>query len=491
MISLQTLLFGKSERRRKKAVSSIIGGVLIFGIIFSVGFSYFYTTSQDQQVLQMAQKQNNDLSTLKNQESMYVQSNLTSEGNITFTLHNTGISTDLVAYFITDQTGKLLQYLNGTISSTASVKACYSNQTSQLPCELDPGAAAYVMPSPEITYVDGNTYTIKFVTSRGSTFVGTYPTQEITTSSLNTLVASGLGSLEMVFSSFNFYSYSETGGPWQINLGSAQSAAVTPYSKGIAFSMQITNNDPRAGTIVVDSHTDLWTFLSCGSGCGSQSLLAFYVMNVGSDGTISSTNQGSFVPIQIPYEATKTIYFGCSYDTSLNSCFGGSSSAQAITDAMSEHDVFLIFSGTEVSAENSTLYSQNLPFAATFTSDNIATFSQTPTTCGNGSSATFTLSVTNTAWSPSGDDINQVQVQAASFNPPTSQPVTSGWSAVVNSGTITWTGGTIAPGQTQTFTWTGTAPYVSTGTEEVFISTVGWNAGTITSQLIDTGCYVG
>ena len=478
----------RRNRRRKAAISSIVGGILLFSIIFTVGFGYFYSVSQDQKVLIAAQNENSNLWAQKNQESMYVTPSVSASGNFTFTVTNTGIPAVIEAYFITDDTGAILEYVNASSSSASS---CTSSTVS-LPCSLNTGTVADFVPTTPIDYKSG-TLTAKVVTNRGSTFFGTYPTQELTSTSISSLVASGLGSLQMIFSSFTFYNYSINSAPnWKVNLSSGQTAAVTPYKKPIAFSAQITNNDPYSGTIVVDAHTDLWTFLSCGSGCGTQSLLGFYVMNVASDGTVTSTTYGSFVPIQIPYGDTKTVYFGSQCDLSISSCSGFAT--QSISDVTSEHDVFMIFSGTLVTVDNASFYSQNLPFSATFTADNIAGFSQTPTTCGNNTATSFTLKVTNTAWSTSSDDITKVVVNASTFNPSIIQPLPpTGWTVGVSSGIITWTStGTyyIKPGSTLSFQWNGTSPTVKAITQEAFISNVVWNSGSILSQQIDTGCYI-
>ena len=157
----------------------------------------------------------------------------------------------------------------------------------------------------------------------------------------------------------------------------------------------------------------------------------------------------------------------------------------------------MIFSGTTVNSKNATLYSQNLPFASTFTSDSIASYSQTPTTCGNGSAATFTLQLTNSNWTPSGNGISKVVIQAPTFNPPLIQTTPpTGWTYSVSSGTITWTALSSAyyinPGQTLPFSWSGTAPVVNTGTQAIFLSTATWTGSdTILSQPIVTGCYIG
>jgi flagellin-like protein len=481
---------------KNKAISAVIGGVILFAMIFTVAFGYFYTLNQDQQVLQAAARQSASLQAQRNQENLYSLGSLVG-GNLTFSVNNTGIATVLVGFVLTDQSGNILAQQNG---GTATSAPLCSTKTATVPCSVNSGGSASFVTN--IGYSSGDYYTMKVFTSRGTTVVGTYPTHTITSVSITSQIASGLGSLVMIFSSFTFYGYTTTsnicaaGYLCNINLSSAQPAAITPYgTTPIAFSVQITNNDPSAGTIVIDSHTDLWTFLSCGSGCGTQSLLGFYVMNVLANGTITSRTQNSFSPIMITYGATKTIYFGSGCDLSICSSY----SPQSISDAIGEHDVFMIFSGALVSASNSSLYSQNLPYTATFASDNIAGFSETPTTCGNGSSIpSFSLTVTNSKWSPAGDGIDVVSVNASAFTnvqaPIAQSPI--GWiPSVSSSGIITWTATNsayyIMPSNSLKFIWSGTAPVVSTGTQYTFLSTAYWNSGTIKSQQIDTGCFVG
>ncbi len=478
---------GRKGRRKKRnvAISSVVGAIILFGMIFTIGFGYLYTLSQDQQIYQKAIKQNNLNLQLRNAENLYIQTNLYGQ-QLEFSVNNTGIPATLISYMVIDQSGRVVTYKNSTASGT--ILAC-SPVSAMLPCTVNQGASALFITN--ANYSIGGHLTVKVLTSRGNTVIGTYPAQFLTSSSVNSIVASGLGSLEMVFSSFTFYTYSAMGNPWKVNLASAQSAAITPYGVPLVFSVQFTNNDPSGGTIFIDSHTDLWTFLSCGGGCGTQQLLTFYVMNVAPDGTITSVNQGSFVPIQIPYGTTKTIFFGAASDLSLSTY-----SSQSVTDSASfpynEFDVFLIFSGSLVSAKNSTLYSQNLPFAATFSSDNIALYSQTPTQCGNGTQTQFALTVTNSGYSS--NKFNQVVVQAGPFFSSLQAVSANGWTYQITNGIITWTTNSnfTSPGSSITFRWSGTSPIVHNGTQVTFPSTVYWNGGssTITSQLITTGCYV-
>ncbi len=468
------------KKRSKAAISAVIGGVLLFGIIFTVGFGYFYTLSLDQQLALQAARQNNALLSQQSQENLYATGTLV-VGNVTFDVNNTGINTILVAYFIMDQSGNILQYGSG--SPTGNPPAC-SSSSATVPCALNQGKSATFVS--KAGYIISDTYTIRAVTSRGTTVIGTYPTNTLTSYSVNSIVASGLGSLEMIFSSFQFYSYKTTSPP-VVNLNSPLSGAVTPYNEAIVMSAEITNNDPSGGTIVLDAHSDLWTFLSCSSGCGGQSLLSFYVVNVSPSGAVTSTNSSSFSPILLPFGVTKTIYFASSKD--LSTCSSNCFATELVSDGIGEHDVFIIISGTLVSSKNATLYSQNLPFASTFTADNIAGFSSTPTACGNDTSTTFSLQVTNEL-SESSASITKVVVQASSMSGLTAQNPT-GWTNTINGGTITWTASSnyITPGTSQTFVWSGTSPTIHTGTQLTFPSTATWNGGTVTTQNINTGCY--
>ncbi|MDG6994281.1 MAG: hypothetical protein JRN52_00040 [Nitrososphaerota archaeon] len=474
------------KKRSRKAVSTVIGGIIILAILFSISLGYFYSINNSQQVYQGIVRQNNIFAQQRGEENIYIVGSA-SGGTLSFSVNNTGISATLVSLFVTDQNGKVDLYKSGAAKSAT---ACAATDAS-IPCALNQGGSTDF--STSLVYSGGTVYTIKVTTARGNVFVGTYPTQLLTSYSVSSQLALGLGSLEMSFSSFTFYGYSQENGPWTVNLSSPLAANISPYKRHIVFSAQVTNIDPAVGTIVVNSHTDLWTFVSCASGCGSESLLFFYVMNVLPNGTITSTTQGSYVPIEIPYGVTKTIYFGSANDLSLDNY-----AAQSINDNVGEHDVFMIFSGTMVSAKNATLYAQNLPFAATFVADNLATWTQTPKSCPQGQSTTFSQTITNTQWSVSGgsNGINEVKIEAGAFSSISAISQPSGWNTatVYPNGTIIWTsngnGNAIHAGTSGTFSWSGVAPSVTTGTQYVFPSTVMFNNGQVISQPIDTGCFV-
>ena len=105
----------QKSRREKRAVSSIIAAVIIFGMVFTVFVGYYYSTSQMQQIYQRAvdQRQSNILQ--QSLENMIIWGSTTQTGKLDFYINNTGPAVAIVAYWIYDgPTGAILQYENTT-----------------------------------------------------------------------------------------------------------------------------------------------------------------------------------------------------------------------------------------------------------------------------------------------------------------------------------------------------------------------------------------
>ena len=484
-----------SGKNRKRGVSSIIGAVILFGMLFTVAFGYFYAITQDQQTLQVYSRQYNNYVAALSQERLIVTGTLITN-TLGFNVSNSGISATIAAYFIIDQlTGQIVQYKNST-SSPASNPA--------LPVALNQGQSQTF--NTGIAYVTGKAYTIKVLTARGTTLIGSYPNGILTSTAVNSLVAVGLGSLEMFFSSFKFYDYvsgptsglcaggvSCSGGTWKIDINHPASGSLTPlHPNPVAFSIQILNADPSAATILIDSHTNLWTYHPCNSGCGGQAPPAFFVFEVASNGTITSTAQGSFKPILVLPQANITLYFGSINDLSLGAY--GSQDLRTTTSSTQlpgEFVASILISGTKITTNSASLTDQNIPFSSTYAVDNLASFSETPVACTSGSTHTFTATVDNSIFSAAG--INKFVVNASQFSSISASipaPV-AGWSASVSSGVITYTGGVaIGAGGTKTFSWQGTAPTVTGGSQVIFPGTIYWSSGQVTTQAMAFGCFV-
>jgi hypothetical protein len=445
--------------------------VLVFGMIMTVVYGYFLLVNQSEQSFLKTVLQGNASSLQQQRESLTVTGTLIGPA-IGFLVNNTGITATITSTILSySSNGLVIQYNTG------------NSTTPSLPYLLNGGQSAIF--NTGILYTKGQSYTIKILTARGSTFVGTYPPQQLSVVAVSALVAAGLGSISMIFNQYSFYGYSSTKGSYVIDISHPHSGAILPFqSPAIALSLQITNNDPGLGTITLDSHTDLFIYETCPQGCGGNvPLFAFYLVNVANNGTITSINKGSFVPIQVPYGRTVTLYFASQYDLSQAGFATECICAIGQKASTGEYDVFMILSGTDTGAQSLSLYSQNLPFAASYVSNDIGWFSETPVTCVHGAITNFTLTVVDSQYSQ--DDIVQVSINASSFSSLSAIPQ-SPWKLSISSGVITWSNGNLDPSKVMSFSWGGRTPPV-VGNQLVLPLTITWSNGFVQQSAV--GCY--
>jgi hypothetical protein len=527
-------------RNPKRAVSSIIGGVILFAMIFTIGFGFIYLIGQDNLFYQQAAKSNNAQQSQQGLEHLQVYG-YANGNNLGFYVNNSGIAVSIISYWILSQnTNALMQYQNMT----------------KAPQYLSPSASWTVSNTGLILSNQSQRYIIKILTARGTSAIGTYPSNQLTNAAVNSLVAGGFGSLQMSFSSFTWYDYaggpakqveltqnggycgfrqqcntcaqqgfdtcyyyftnlckqaqSCNGGSWTVDLshpfqGSRmadgfESSCITGNSSDtqtcyfdeipVVFSVNITNDDPGLADIVLNSESNLWVVETCDSGIAEGNCVSignpvfvFYMMNVNpTTGAISSVNQGSFSEIQIPYGTTKTLYYGALYDLSLNNY-----NYVALTSATNSNPyyygqfaVFLLFAGTKIAQSGLQVYGQNIPFESTTVGDNLGWYSQTPLSTTSGAVTSFTLQVNNSAFSYTGAKINQVVVNASAFSSVSVTSSPSGWSSSVNAGIITWTSnGGIGVNSYGNFGWKGTAPVVSGSVQELIPIYIYWSSGVV------------
>ena len=298
-------IIGSAKKRQRRGVSPVIGGVLVLVIGMTVLYGYFYSLTQSEQRILQQEFQNDSNFSIKGKESITVAGALVGPA-LGIVINNTGVSTIIISYQVIDRsTNSIILYNTGASSSPA------------LPYQLSQSQS--IVLNTGFIYPAGKSYSLIVLTSRGTTGVGTYPPRVLQINAINSIISSGLGALTMNFSSYAFYTYTQEGGPWQIDISHRHPAAYLPYGTDIVISLQIKNTDPAEGTVTIDPHSELTTFEQCASGCGTFPSLQFYVTNMAPNGTVTSVNQGSFVPIKIPYGASQTLYFGSSNDLSLGS----------------------------------------------------------------------------------------------------------------------------------------------------------------------------
>lgn len=304
--------------------------------------------------------------------------------------------------------------------------------------------------------------------------------------------------------------------PWQIDTAQPEPGTLVPQGQNssslcsycgsmvpLAFSVNITNNDPSEADLVINSHTNLWVIETCDTSTFTNDcpqgnpVYVFYIMDVNpTTGVIASVNQGSFSQISIPYGTSRTLYFGAAYDLSTNPF---SSMSLTTDDSLyagnnlayyGEFAVFLLFGGTKIVPTNLYVYGQNIPFQTTIAADNLGWESQTPIICTSGTPTSFTLTAINSIFS--GYSISQIKVNASALTSISASPPT-GWSDSISNGWITWTNGNslnlINPGSSLTFSWSGTAPSGGSSPELTFPTLLTWNGGGFQNLQSSSACF--
>jgi hypothetical protein len=310
-------------QKKKSGVSSIIGGLIFFAMILVIGVSFFYLIGQDNLFYQQSAKDNSAQITSQESEHLTVYG-FSTAGELGLDVNNTGITASIISYWIYNGTsGALLpnEYKNATtITSAPSYCGC-------LPHYIAAGSSWNYSNTGVVISSSSQRFIIKVLTARGSTAVGTYPSALLTSSSVDALVAGGFGSLQMSFTSFNWYDYTSgppsqssqdvvwsnsqncnyntcttyfdnlcangaacSGGSYVVDLAHPHPGSLSPEgyisscqtgsgSHGsnsyencyynevpMVFSVSITNDDPNLGTIVLDSETNIWITESCDFG---------------------------------------------------------------------------------------------------------------------------------------------------------------------------------------------------------------------------------
>ncbi|MDV3243931.1 MAG: hypothetical protein LYZ66_02000 [Nitrososphaerales archaeon] len=157
---------------KRKGIAGILGAVLLFVMLFTVGTSYFiFVNNTNFQYLQALVTRGNSLQS-DLYESIQITTLLTNN-HVGFYINNTGgINVNVTAMFLLDSSGNVLKCEGKGVPTGAS---CYaSNAAFPLLANSGKGAPSFGVVDSAYTYV-GGTNTVKVVTQRGDVFSATYP----------------------------------------------------------------------------------------------------------------------------------------------------------------------------------------------------------------------------------------------------------------------------------------------------------------------------
>ena len=102
-------------KKKRMAISVVIGTVIMFAMLISVAGSYFYFIQQDQAAFQKSINQQN--SNLLNDQiaEHYTVDGISQSGELAFYINNTGVSISIVSYWILNASNSaIIEYSNTT-----------------------------------------------------------------------------------------------------------------------------------------------------------------------------------------------------------------------------------------------------------------------------------------------------------------------------------------------------------------------------------------
>ncbi len=154
----------RESRAKKRAVSGVLSGLLLFSMLFSVGTGFFLFVSSGES--QYSHALSNRATNLQSQlaESLAIAPTLGANNHLVFTATNSGgLAANMTDVFVVDP---------GGVTHTYGV-GFGSNTTPALPGGVTPQKTS-VSYDTGLTVVAG-TYAIKVITHRGNAFTATYP----------------------------------------------------------------------------------------------------------------------------------------------------------------------------------------------------------------------------------------------------------------------------------------------------------------------------
>lgn len=360
------------ERRRRRAISGVIGAVLLFAMIGTVGSSYFLFINNTNNLVNQALTNINNQQVNRIQEIAIINTALVgaSSTHIGYYLNNTGgVNINITSSLLIDPSGNIAKcYIYEKSAPTMCANTVAPLQTPSLPLiatvgkSLPPfGSGSNGWVDTGFTYASG-TYTLKLTTARGSVFTQTYPPTPVPIASL-AVTTQGAGIIQI---NFNTYFYFNTvvspSNAANCNPSSSTSCYLQQWASGgilgytmpsyasqgnklYGYAVTVQNVDPQKRTIVLDANSILNQFLVPSGSSSSTKNAVWRIDNV----VNGYTQTGAFAPIQLLPNQVGGLYFMIE------------PSANQLPSPGDFAAVFIYLHGTVSSAA----YGQNVPFVTT------------------------------------------------------------------------------------------------------------------------------
>ncbi len=285
---------GGRRPRPRKAVAGIIGAVLLFAMLFSVGTGYFLFVNNVNTFYVKGLSDRGSAIQAQLNENLQIGATSSINNHLTLTVVNSGaIDANITGVLVIDPNKALFTYGIGFSSNTIPA----------LPFGLGQGGSTGIDTG---ILVQTGTYTIKVLTQRGNAFLATYPPTPVSLAS-QALASGAIGDLYIKFHTFTWYLVvSCMGIRFCLQLqGNGFAIPATSTRFPIAFSVSVTNLNSLQQNITLDQYTLMNEFITPfpAQGGGTARSFSWYIVSN------SSTVLSPFSTTTLIYNRPVTIVF--------------------------------------------------------------------------------------------------------------------------------------------------------------------------------------
>ena len=252
-------------------MAAIIGGVLLFAMLFSVGTGYFLFVNNANTFYVKTLSDRTSAMQAQLSEILQVASAAgTGNNHLTLTVTNSGpINSNITAVYVIDPSNTPYTYGIGFSSNTSPA----------LPLGVGQGGSATVDTG---LLIQTGAYMLKVVTQRGNSFSATYPPTAISLAS-QALASGAIGDLYLGFHSLTWYTVVTCNVNQKCLQRQGAGFAIPAIStvSPIAFSIQVTNLNSLQQNITLDQYTLMTEFVPPvpGTGGGTARSYAWYIVS--------------------------------------------------------------------------------------------------------------------------------------------------------------------------------------------------------------------
>jgi len=325
---------------KRKAVSGILGAMMLFTMLFTTGASYFLFVVASQQVMNSTHLDAGYVQNERALERFGLASLKTPTSKIGINITNLGPNTINIVLIIVSNSSQVYELDGGSGVGHATIP--------NLPLYINPGMSRDLIDT-QLTPTNGVVYIIKVVTDRGNIAVVGYPDRSSAYVVAQSIISQGIGDVQMEFEEFKY----------------ANIDAGTPLTWNKAAN--VSKNVPAMFKVVLINHSTKDIYIGARSSismirAGGSSTTSFFLVKTINNSSGTATSMGGTDYVKIPANpgniaqggTPTTIYFAAT-------TIGGST----IQSTPAQSDIWYVLiglTGTYTATSSSDTYSQLIPF---------------------------------------------------------------------------------------------------------------------------------